>query len=347
MTTTKNDMTQAPRTTAVSSSVTQPTDYQPSPALGPNPTTVPGASTATATSSKSAAPAVQLSFKRYEIKYLLTDEQRERLMAVMAEHMVPDEYGPSTICNIYYDTPSHLLVRRSIEGGAYKEKVRARSYGVAKPGDPVFLELKKKAQGVVYKRRATLEPGRAEAMISGCGTPENQIERELDFSIRRYGGLVPSTFLAYDREAFYAADDHDFRMTFDRGLRYRTTELDLCSGDHGEPLLPADQSILEVKTAKAMLLWLVRFLSAEGLRKVSFSKIGRAYQRELCRVPSVRRAPQAANEPAGGFVAVPVGAFAPVPAASRVLAPASKPRPGYVPRHARQLERGIGNVAIA
>ena len=263
----------------------------------------------------SSALTVQLSFKRYEIKYLISDAQRERLMAVMASHMVPDEYGPSTVCNIYYDTPSNLLVRRSIEGGTYKEKVRTRSYGVAHPGDPVFLELKKKAEGIVYKRRATLSPERAEALLAGHGDPTTQIERELDFSIRRYGGLLPMTFLAYDREAFYAADDHDFRMTFDRRLRYRTHDVSLTADDHGDLLMREDQSILEVKTAKAIPLWLVQFLSAEGLRKVSFSKIGRAYQRE-CELAARRLpAPAAAVEPASVPERVPVSV------------------PAYTPRH--------------
>lgn len=238
------------------------------------------AQTAQLTKTAAPAPQVQLSFKRSEIKYLLTDAQRDRLMQAMEAHMVPDEYGPSTVRNIYYDTPTNLLVRRSIEGRSYKEKVRTRSYGAARPGDPVFLELKKKVNGVVYKRRATMDPNRAAAMLAGNGAPVNQIERELDFAIRRYGGLVPATFLAYDREAFYAPDDRDFRMTFDRGLRYRTYDVTLGGNDEGTYLMPADQSILEVKTTKAMPLWLVRFLSEEKLFKASFSKIGRAYQRE-------------------------------------------------------------------
>lgn len=92
-------------------------------------------------------------FKRYEIKYLLTSEQKEVLMEKMQDYMKPDEYGKSTICNIYFDTPDYLLIRRSLEGPVYKEKLRVRSYGCAKAGSTVFLELKKKYKGVVYKRR--------------------------------------------------------------------------------------------------------------------------------------------------------------------------------------------------
>ena len=97
--------------------------------------------------------AVQKVFKRYEYKYLLTREQKELLQNVMEEYMIPDEYGKSTICNLYFDTPQYLLIRRSIENKVYKEKVRLRTYGRAEPAGEAFIELKKKYKKVVYKRR--------------------------------------------------------------------------------------------------------------------------------------------------------------------------------------------------
>lgn len=240
-----------------------------------------GVAASNAASGATVAAPAQLVFKRYEIKYLLTVEQHDRLRHVMSAHMVPDEWGPSTICNVYYDTPSRLLIRRSLEHPDYKEKIRVRSYGVRKSHAPVFVELKKKFDGVVYKRRATMDAKRAARFLAGEGDPMTQIERELDFSCRRYGGLVPSAFIGYDREAFYGADDHDFRMTFDRRVRTRSDELTLTAGDHGELLLNDEQVLLEVKCAGAMPLWLTRFLSAEAIRKVSFSKYGTAYMRQL------------------------------------------------------------------
>lgn len=83
-------------------------------------------------------------FERRELKYRITDAQRAALEAAFGARMVPDEYGESTICNIYYDTADYRLIRASLEKPAYKEKLRLRSYGVTKPGGEVFLELKKK-----------------------------------------------------------------------------------------------------------------------------------------------------------------------------------------------------------
>ena len=128
----------------------------------------------------------QMVFKRYEIKYQLNDAQRERLERVMAEHMVPDEYGPSTVRNIYYDTPNHVLARRSAEHPYYKEKLRIRSYAEAGEQTPVFLELKKKCDGIVYKRRCTLAQRDALDLLAGRRAPKTQIEREIAFSAGRY-----------------------------------------------------------------------------------------------------------------------------------------------------------------
>lgn len=95
-------------------------------------------------------------FERWELKYRITDAQRAALEAAFGTQMIPDEYGESTICNIYYDTADYRLIRASLEKPAYKEKLRLRSYGVTEPGGEVFLELKKKYKGIVYKRRITL-----------------------------------------------------------------------------------------------------------------------------------------------------------------------------------------------
>ena len=252
----------------------------------------------------------QLTFKRYEIKYLLTNEQRERLRVLMERYMVPDEWGPSTVCNVYYDTSSHLLVRRSAEHPDYKEKVRVRCYDEQNPGDPVFVELKKKYDGVVYKRRCTMDAQRAQALLAGRGEPQTQIERELDFTCRRYGGLEPSFFIAYDREAFYAADDHEFRMTFDRRVRSRTRDLSLTRPGDAEQFLDDDLNLLEVKAGGAVPMWLVEFFSGEGIRKVSFSKVGMAWQRELAReLEASRREPRRP-----GATASRIPSFVPIPA---------------------------------
>lgn len=105
---------------------------------------------------------VKYSFERCEKKYFLTPLQQEFLLCRMSRHMSADRYGKYKICNIYYDADDWRLIRASIDKPVYKEKLRVRSYGVPDEGGSVFVELKKKYDGVVYKRRITAEPETAE-----------------------------------------------------------------------------------------------------------------------------------------------------------------------------------------
>lgn len=221
----------------------------------------------------------QMIFKRYEIKYMLTKEQRNLLQKTMSQHMIADVHGKSTILSLYLDTPDYLLIRRSIDKPDYKEKLRLRSYGVAKENTEVFFELKKKYDSVVYKRRESmLQKDLKKYLQTSIKPKDTQIMREIDFAMKRYTNIAPKVLLSYDREAFYGKNDHDFRMTFDDNILWRAEDLSLCSPIYGTPVLAPDQVLLEIKTAGSMPLWLVRFFSQNQIRPTSFSKYGTAYQ---------------------------------------------------------------------
>lgn len=220
-------------------------------------------------------------FKRYELKYMLTDGQKARLFQLMSRYMKADRYPKSTIRNVYFDTYSYRLIRRSIEHPPYKEKLRLRSYERARPDSAVFVELKKKYDHVVYKRRLFMTEDMATEWISrGAPIPCNtQIGREIEYFKSFYGGLLPRVFLSYDREAFVACDGSDLRITLDTNILARTNELSLACDPGGEELLEDGLTLMEIKTSGAIPLWLCRFLSREGIYKTSFSKYGTAYKK--------------------------------------------------------------------
>ena len=142
-------------------------------------------------------------FKRYEQKYLISETQYNALMLFLQDKTVPDQYGRSTICNIYFDTPDYRLIRASIAKPVYKEKLRLRSYGVPGYDDTVFVELKKKYKGVVYKRRVPMTLQEAEGYLYAHKRPESscQIMKEIDWFLDQYHP-VPKAFIACDRIAF-------------------------------------------------------------------------------------------------------------------------------------------------
>ena len=224
--------------------------------------------------------AYQLVFKRREVKYLVSRDDLDRLKQAMAEHMRPDEHGRSTLCNVYLDTPDHLLIRRSLEHPLYKEKLRVRSYGVAGPDSPAFIEIKKKYESTVYKRRvATTQQAARDYLLGGVRLPDSQVVREIDFLLERYANLRPAVFLSYEREAFFATDDREFRITFDDNVLWRDRDVSLAAGIGGEALLPEGRVLMEVKAGGAYPLWATRMLSEFRLYPGTFSKYGRAYGR--------------------------------------------------------------------
>lgn len=233
--------------------------------------------------------AYQSVFKRYELKYLLTLDQKEKILSAMKPYMTLDQYGRTTIRNIYFDTSNYRLIRHSIEGPAYKEKLRIRSYSRAMPDSPVFVELKKKYKQLVYKRRISLPEEQAMKWVTGqdhC-CPDTQISEEIDYVLQYYNGLRPAAFLSYEREAFYANDSSDFRVTFDDTILCRQEDLSLKANVYGVPLLPEGKVLMEIKCSGGIPLWMTHALSEEQIYKTSFSKYGTAYQTMI--FPNLRK----------------------------------------------------------
>lgn len=221
----------------------------------------------------------QAVFQRKEVKYLLNSVQLQTLMPILRLHMEPDVFPHSSIGNLYYDTPDYRLIRRSLEKPEYKEKLRLRSYGVPGSDSPVFPEIKKKARGIVYKRRVSMGCEDAMDYLGGrCPGPEGQIFRELDWMLNVYPELAPRVFLSYERDSWKGLDEPELRLTLDRDIFYRTYDLDLRWGFRGTPILFPDQTLMEIKIPGAAPMWLSHALSENGIFPTSFSKYGESYK---------------------------------------------------------------------
>ncbi len=227
---------------------------------------------------------IQTNFKRYEKKFFLTREQYRLFLKKIDSFVKADAFPHYTICNLYYDTDNFALIRASIEKPVYKEKMRVRSYGTPTESDKVFVELKKKYEGVVYKRRVTTPPAFVEPLLSGFrrGDENPQISKELAY-FNRFYRLQPKAFIAYDRQAFQGIENKELRITFDTKLRYRLENLDLRNGDYGEPILNDDEDkiLMEIKIPGTCPLWLSRILSELKIHSSSFSKYGTCYKEHI------------------------------------------------------------------
>ena len=247
----------------------------------------------------------QAVFKRYEIKYMVTAEQKARILEAMEPYMEPDKFGRSTVRNIYFDTDDFILARHSIARPDFKEKLRIRSYSKANSDSTVFVELKRKFDGVVYKRRIglpeetamkwmTRPAGNLKSEIAAeFGSP--QVANEIEYFASMYAGLRPVLYLSYDREAYRmktgaSASDGGtgFRVTFDCNILCRESDLTLRSDPYGKPLMEDGMFLMEVKSPGAIPLWMTKILSEEHLYKTSFSKYGTAYCSFMSKTPMQR-----------------------------------------------------------
>lgn len=225
----------------------------------------------------------QENFKRYEKKYILSETQYHSLMAELVKKMTADQYGKHTISNVYFDTKDFELIRNSIEKPVYKEKLRLRAYGEVNEQSTVFLELKKKYDGIVYKRRVSINLQEARQYLLEGIYPQrdSQVLREIDYTLKKYD-LKPAAYVAYDRMAFYGNEDERLRVTFDRNIRCRSTNLELEQGNHGIGILKSGCILMEVKIPEAMPLWMSRNFSDFGIYPISYSKYGTYYKQYLC-----------------------------------------------------------------
>lgn len=220
-------------------------------------------------------------FKRIEKKYLLDKDRYSRLIDRLSPFIQLDEYGLHTICNVYFDTENFDLIRNSIDKPVYKEKLRLRSYGVPDKDSKVFLEIKKKYRGVVYKRRIQLTLEEAERYLSAeCELPDGQIGKEIDYFVKFYKP-IPKIFIAYDRMAYFGKNDSALRITFDENIRSREDFLELKYGDAGKLLLDKGCKLMEIKVSGAVPFEISRILSELEIFPVSFSKYGNVYKNKL------------------------------------------------------------------
>lgn len=232
---------------------------------------------------------IQSCFERYEKKYIVSPAQQKFLLEEIRPHIKEDVFGRYSICNIYYDTDDWQLVRASVEKPVYKEKLRVRSYGAADEDSSVFVELKKKFDGVVYKRRIAAELYTVEPFLCGLipGSQYGQIGREIEW-FQSFYRAKPKVFIGYDRLAFAGTDSPHVRITFDSDIKWRTERLALRFDDSDRLLIPGDKLLMEIKLPGACPMWLCSALSQAGAFPVSFSKYGFCYQNSIINKPSIQ-----------------------------------------------------------
>lgn len=229
-------------------------------------------------------------FNRYERKYFLTNEQKIEFTEFLKTHMIFDDFSSGgkayTIYNIYFDTDDFNIIRNSLSKPKYKDKLRLRSYLCpVNSSDLVFLEIKKKYEGIVNKRRVNLTYQSAIDYLEKGVKPkfdlyiDNQIFDEIDYFIQIHKAK-PGAFISYERIAMIS-ESEELRITFDHQILFRKQDMSLRTSG-GTPIMEDTTTwLMEVKSNDNFPLWLAQKLSSFQLYSQGFSKYGTAYKQFL------------------------------------------------------------------
>ena len=217
-------------------------------------------------------------FKRYELKYMLNEDQYHAMLAALRDKAAPDKYCIDGkrygLYNLYCDTDHFDVIRHSVSKPMFKQKLRVRSY-VADPSDDdnVFVELKKKYDGCVNKRRAVMTFGEAKRFFETgkCTRTGDYVTDQVMSELEQYISLYhvyPRVCVSYQRSAYFLHEDNKIRITFDTEVKAGFI------GEEPVSIVPDGIYLMEIKISEKIPLWLVRVMTENKIFRCGFSKYG-------------------------------------------------------------------------
>jgi len=240
-------------------------------------------------------------FRRREKKYLITSEQGAALQKLVSRYTVIDQHGEYLIRDLYYDTANWDIIGKSIQRPSYKEKLRLRLYGQYNNESQGFLEMKRKYESIVYKRRIAfpLSELKNRCVREIVSEVDSQISREISYFLK-VNPVSEKIYIAYKRTAYTGVEDEGLRITFDRDLVFHLCSLNgnylseyndcQIGGRQIEDcqIIEQNQILMEIKTSGAIPLWLTGALSENNIFPISFSKFGVCYARYISKLQGLQ-----------------------------------------------------------
>ena len=224
--------------------------------------------------------------QRYEYKYVIPPRLVAPMRDFLRAYLELDYYSSRQpdlaypIHSLYLDSADLHLYQTTINGDRNRNKLRVRYYE-PEGQSPLFFEIKKRSDSVIYKHRATVRREVFRELLAGRAPSWGDLHEKEEaqwLELLKFTDLLrqldarPQTHVWYRREA-WLSKDNSVRVTFDR-------QIGTAPNPHG--LLDADlalmvpifenQVVLEIKFTNRFPLWLNELVSAFGLRQGSAAK---------------------------------------------------------------------------
>ncbi|MEN9787771.1 MAG: hypothetical protein RLZZ299_3035 [Pseudomonadota bacterium] len=220
---------------------------------------------------------------RLEWKFLLSPRELERVRADVATWCAPDGHarpGESYVIDtVYLDSPGLESYRAARANLAVRHKLRLRRYAESGAGlrsdRQVFLEVKRKAHGVVDKLRTRVPVEALESRVRMPSADASAVEQHFS-ALACATSAEPVCWIRYRREAWFGRWDPYARVTFDTSLvthAHRGWTLE------GEPrrsvpfgAVPSGGALMELKCEARPPPWMLHLVRRHALVRVGFSK---------------------------------------------------------------------------
>lgn len=223
-------------------------------------------------------------FNRFELKYLINQEQQEGMIRGLTPFMQYDPHSADghryNVTSLYYDTAAYKAYWNKIDGHRFRRKIRIRTYDTLPltADSPCFTEIKQHLNNTIAKKRLRLPYGGA-AALCGTGQPtaaESETDRAVSEEIQylsRTLQLQPACIVSYQRLAFNGTDyQPSLRITFDTQLKCRGHELTLLQPAENRYFVSPDHCIMEIKVNYHVPYWITRLIGEYQCTLRSFSK---------------------------------------------------------------------------
>lgn len=221
--------------------------------------------------------------KRYELKYRVSESTAMAVRSFVSSYLEVDKYAlrqPSRqypICSLYLDSPRYDLFNETILDKCNRFKLRIRGYDDY-PNGPLFFEIKRKLNNIIYKSRAKVGKDQLRPVLNGYYVPRDLPEKDRT-TLKQFIHYCqclqarPTVLVRYMRQAYENTSDSRVRITFDRQLCYqRIKEPVFKLNGQGWRPLPIDFVVLEIKFTTNFPLWLKDMVRLFGLNRQSMSK---------------------------------------------------------------------------
>lgn len=233
-----------------------------------------------------AAPVVPINTllaKRYELKYRVPEHVAVAIRSYIKSFLQPDPYtarqpsGQYPISSLYLDSQHLHLFQETIVDKCNRFKLRIRGYD-DDPNTPVFFEIKRKLNRIVYKSRAKVHKSQVESILNGAYIPDNLPEKDrvaLQQFMHYCRCLLakPVVLVRYQREAYENRSDSKVRITFDRELCYHPADKAMVKlNGPGWTRIPIDFVVLEIKFTARFPNWIKQLVQMFNLNRQSMSK---------------------------------------------------------------------------